>query len=161
MKRLCRQHQERVVELERSASKENVSSNIVIKSHAVEKENAALKKKLQELEKKQAREQTDDVKASLKIEVDKLKAELVELEKKYDMTRRLCNLRNDDVTQLKKAVAQQKEQLFILESNLAVKNEDFRKLREKYDGVKQICNLRLDKLNALRSQMGESRTEDD
>lgn len=144
MKRVCRQRQDRINELENAMGKENVAVNSVITKSAIETENQTLKKKLQELEELQ----TDDVKATVKAESE-LKEEFDRLQKKYDMTRRLCNLRNDDITSLKTQVNQLKEEVTKVQA-------DNERLMRKYSQVRDLCQMRTDKLNDLRKRVGES-----
>lgn len=144
MKTLCRQLQERLKEIE-TVDKENVGKNSMKsseQSRVTENENFLLKKKLQEIEEKSNNNQTEDV---IKTEIEKLKADFKMLQGKYDMTRRLCNLRNDDI--------------FKLKDELASKDTALSKLTEKYSTVKQVCEMRLDKLNVLRQRLGETPQE--
>ena len=151
MKRVCHQRQEKINELEGAFGKENVSSNIVNKSSAIENENSMLKKKLQDLEEKQTQDQTDDGKVCLKTEFDKMKDEFNKLDKKYEMTRRLCNLRNNDIVQLNAEITKQNELLFKLHSSLETKDFDYKKLRIKYQNAKDLCTRRLEEINKLTS----------
>jgi uncharacterized phage infection (PIP) family protein YhgE len=125
--------------------KENVTSNIT-KPSAIENENQMLKKKLQELEEMQ----TDDVKATVKADTE-LRDEFERLQKKYDMTRRLCNLRNDDISTLKTQVAQLKEQITQMQANF---ESDLDKWSKKYSKVRDLCHMRTEKLNSLRERFG-------
>jgi DNA repair exonuclease SbcCD ATPase subunit len=145
LKRVCRQRQDRINELEGAMGKENVTSNIT-KPSAIENENQMLKKKLQELEDMQ----TDDVKATVKADTE-LREEFERLQKKYDMTRRLCNLRNDDISTLKTQVAQLNEQIVQMQANFQLELEKWSK---KYTKVRDLCQMRTDKLNNLRERFG-------
>jgi DNA repair exonuclease SbcCD ATPase subunit len=161
MKRTIRSKQEKILELEQRAGteKENVSSNIAkgVDFRALEVENLTLKKKLQEIEEKS---HTDDAKASAKSSSETTE-ELKELRKKYDMTRRLCNLRNDDISKLKIEHSVATEKLRQLQTLCTAKEEENRFISDKYSKAKQICQLRLDKLNELRARLGQSTLEED
>lgn len=155
MKCAYRQQFQKINEGGGEIGKENLSSNIVGKAHAMETENLMLKKKLEELEEKQNSEKTEEGNFLVQTtEMSKLKEEFQVLQKKYDLTRRLCNLRNDDIVKLKAEVNSQNEQFHIMQSN-------FMKLQDKYSMAKDVCNMRLEKLNVLRSRLGEPIPEDD
>lgn len=127
---------------------------------AIENENVLLKKKLQELEERRSQPQTDDSKEANK-DAEAFKEEIEKLQRKYDMTRRLCNLRNDDISGLRFEIAQLKEQVAQLQAAYHVKEVDFNKLSQKYQTVRQLCNYRLDKLNQLRVRLGEPVVSED
>lgn len=162
-KRMLRQRQDKINDLEGAIGKENFSSNITKtpEIRAIETENQMLKKKLQDIDEKQSQQQTDDVKALVNADFEKLKEDFEKLQKKYDMTRRLCNLRNDDIAGLKAEVIHLKNQIMQLASHLEAKEVEYKQLRERYDTVKQVCQMRLDKLNLLRAQLGQTQTEND
>lgn len=163
-KRLLRQRQDKINELEGAIGKENFSANITKtpEIRAIETENQLLKKKLQESEEKQKnQEQTDDVKALVNADYDKMKEDFELLQKKYNITRQLCNLRNDDIATLKTEVARLKEQILKLANHMETKDGDYAKLRERYVSIKRVCQIRLDKLNDLRVRLGEEIIEDD
>lgn len=96
-------------------------------------ENQQLKKQLQEIEEKM---QTDDMKVSVKAESE-AKEDFERLQKKYDKTRRLCNLRNDEISVLKTKIADEVE-----------------RLSNKYLKTRDLCQMRTDKLNELRERFG-------
>ena len=123
-----------------TVDKENTANNTVKASEykALESENLFLKKKLQEIEGKVNEHQTDDTKSA----VEKLNQDLEFLQKKYDMARRLCNLRNDDIAKFKEELASQKEFMA--------------RLQDKYERTKTICDIRLEKINVLRQQVAEA-----
>lgn len=127
-----------------------MSSNVT--KSAIESENQALKKKLQEIEEMRMKDgrETDDVKASVKAEAE-LKEDFEKLQKKYDMTRRLCNLRNDDIASLKTQVAQLKEQITQMQSSFQEESEI---MTRKYIKVRDLCQMRTNKLNDLRERFG-------
>lgn len=147
MKRVHRQLQDRLKELEND-SKENVHKNTNIRDNAVDTENQLLKKKLQELEEKQS--QTDDAKDS-----ENIKAEHDLLKKKYDTTRRLCNLRNDDISKLKAIILSMEEHIGRLEAERTIAIDNQAKLTSKYAQAKELCNIRLEKIYALRTRLGD------
>ena len=145
MKRAYHQRQERIIELESVSGKENMPGNIA--KTAVESENLQLKKRLQEIEDKM---QTDDMKVSAKAESE-IKEDFERLQKKYDMTRRLCNLRNDDICGLKAEVTQLKEQIAQMQNSYQAEVE---RLTNKYLKTRDLCQLRTNKLNDLRERFG-------
>ena len=149
MKRVCRQRQDLIDELQNANGKENVSTNINPKeSRAIENENSLLKKKLQELEQAHSQQtQTDDVKASIRTDLENL-------QKKYDMTRRLCNLRNDDIATLKTEMKLLKDQYEHLQACFNQKSEEHNKLNIKYQKTKELCEFRLERINNLRTRYG-------
>lgn len=108
---------------------------------------------MQELEERRNQAQNDDNKVEL---VDVLKGDMEKLQKKYDMTRRLCNLRNDDITTLRQEVHQLKEQISHMQLVSQMKESDFAKLSQKYQTVKSLCEMRKEKLNSLRARLEES-----
>jgi hypothetical protein len=73
---------------------------------------------------------------------------IMQLSKKYDMAKRLCNLRNDDISKLNQQVAEMTEQIAVLTKNCDT-------LSSKYTRVKEICEYRLEKLNILRSEKAD------
>lgn len=153
MKRISKTRQDRIFELERGIGKEkeNVSMNITKAPElkAIEQENSILKKKLQEFEEK-ANLQTDDVKASVKQE------ELDSLKKKYDMARRLCNLRNDDNSKLQKEITRLSEELSESKTWCDSKAAENKKIMEKYGVMKDICERRFEKIRNLKARLGEA-----
>lgn len=147
MKRVHRQLQDKLKELE-NESKENVHKSTNIHKSAVENENQLLKKKLQELEEKQS--QTDDAK-----DFENIKVEHELLKKKYDTTRRLCNLRNDDISKLKEHVQAMEEHITRIETEKKTTMENLEKMFSKYSQVKELCAIRLEKIFDLRKRLGE------
>lgn len=146
---MCGERQLKIIELEATAANENVNKTNLDRTseiRAMENDNKALKAKLQELAEKASSARTDE--ATTSRNPDSELAEFTKLQKKYDMTRRLCNLRNDDISKLRQQVSQ-------LEENFQLQHQEHQKLLEKYSAVKQVCKMRLDKLNVLRARIGE------
>lgn len=112
MQNLCRQQQERIKQLD-AVDKENVGNNSVKSS------------------------ESGAVIVNEKLEM--LMADYEVLKKKYDITRRLCTLRNDDIAKHK--------------AEFALLYERHAHLNEKYEKVKEICDLRLTKLQELRGRL--------
>jgi uncharacterized protein YgiM (DUF1202 family) len=94
--------------------------------------------------------QTDDMKVQVKAESD-LKKDLDMLQKKYDMTRRLCNLRNEDIVGLNAEVAKLKDQIVKMQ---AAYQEKMAQLYNKYVTSKELVKRRTKKLSDLRKQFG-------
>lgn len=140
MKYICNRRQEKILELE-TKGKENVAANFSTATRVIENENAALKKKIQEFEQMQ----TDDVKASIKSDFEQLKLEFDDLKSKYEVSRRLCNLRNVELKKLVDEIGELKEAL--------------EKLQKKYDKAKLVMQHRQDKINTLRVEQGEPADE--
>ena len=90
------------------------------------------------------------MKVSAKAESE-IKEEFERLQKKYDMTRRLCNLRNDDICGLKTEVTQLKEQIAQIQGSYQAEVE---RLTNKYLKARDLCQLRSNKLNDLRERFG-------
>lgn len=77
-----------------------------------------------------------------------LQCDYSQLVKKYDMAKRLCNLRNDDLSTLNKKNSELNEQL----SEATTFGET---MKVKYSRAKEICEMRMEKLNELRSQIAD------
>lgn len=149
---MCGQRQLKIIELEAAGANENVNRTNLDRTsemRAMENDNKALKAKLQEMTEKASTTRSDEATASC---IPDLAEEFTKLQKKYDMTRRLCNLRNDDISKAKQQVSQ-------LEENLQLQCQENQKLLEKYSTVKQVCKMRLDKLNVLRARLGEGQED--
>lgn len=128
-------------ELEGAIRKENVSRNIT--KSAIKTENQILKKKkLQEIEEMEK----GDVKAE-----SELKEEFEKLKKKYEMTRRLCELRNDDIAAFKSQIVQLKVQITQLQASFV---EEYERLIRRNNEVWKLCQIRTNKLNDLRKEVG-------
>lgn len=81
-----------------------------------------------------------------------------DLARKYDMAKRLCNLRNDSIEKLQKQLAdkqQMEEYIQQLQNKIAVDTEEFIVMKAKYENAKEICDLRKKKLKELRVKYGE------
>jgi len=111
-----------------------------------------LRKKIQDLEQTQL--QTDDVIASTKSQ-EHLKDDLEKLQKKYSMTRRLFNLRNDDIASLKSDVTALKKATTEMQWQLQGKIKDLEPMKKWYSQIKQLWIFRTNKLNEWRSKYGE------
>jgi ABC-type enterochelin transport system ATPase subunit len=126
-----------------------MSVNIASRSNEIEIQ--LLRKKVVELEELTSRLQTDDTKNSALVEVKK---ELEAIVKKYDMVKRLCNLRNEDNNQLKLKVDDMTK--FINESQLKHEKE-CEALRQKYIMARELGDFRRKKIdeleNALKNQL--------
>ena len=133
--------------------KENIGSKANGSNAQNETEIAQLKKQLMDVEEKHERlraisntkvngsvsmieqkVQTENV--NVQEELDALKAQLMTINKKYDMAKRLCNLRNDDLSHLK--------------ADLQQKSDDYETLMIKYGKVKVICQHRNEELKRYR-----------
>lgn len=77
------------------------------------------------------------------------------LKKKYDTTRRLCNLRNDDISKLKEMIQRMEQHIGRLEADRVTAKDNQEKLCSKYAQAKELCNIRLEKIYALRARLGE------
>lgn len=75
--------------------------------------------------------------------MEALNAQLEVMNKKYDMAKRLCNLRNHDLS--------------VLRTNLEQKSDDYDTLMIKYGKVKVICQHRNEELKSFRENEMESR----
>lgn len=155
LKRLIRIRNDKIQELEQVVDnqKENYGSKANGSNAQNETEIAQLKKQLMDVEEKHERLraisntkvngsvsmieqkiQTDNV--NVQEELDALNTQLVTVNRKYDMAKRLCNLRNDDLTNLR--------------ADLQQKSDDFETLMIKYGKVKVICQHRNDELKRYR-----------
>lgn len=74
------------------------------------------------------------------MEYEELQVEYNKMQKKYDTAKRLCNLRNDDLTKLR-------EDLRIMTAKADL-------LSRKYENAKKLCETRMEKIRALREQLG-------
>lgn len=151
-KRVCGELQRGIFELEAAAAaNENVNTTNLVRTtemRAMESEINGLKAKLEEMEKKSSTARADEENASHNPD-SQLAQDFTLLQKKYDMTRRLCNLRNDDISKLRQEISE-------LEENFQLQKQAYLKLSEKYATVKGVCGIRLDKLKALRARLGEA-----
>lgn len=155
LKRLMRIRNDKIQELEQVVDnqKENYGSKVNGSNAQNETEIAQLKKQLMDVEEKHERLrainntkvngtvsmieqkiQTDNV--NVQDELDALNIQLVTINKKYDMAKRLCNLRNDDLSNLR--------------ADLQQKSDDYETLMIKYGKVKVICQHRNEELKRYR-----------
>ncbi|KAG5674439.1 hypothetical protein PVAND_004410 [Polypedilum vanderplanki] len=81
-------------------------------------------------------------------ELDSLKKAHNELLRKYDMAKRLCNLRLDDLNTLRKELATK-------DDDIAVKDQEIMRMTNKYQEAKRICLLRMETIKSLRERLGE------
>lgn len=84
---------------------------------------------------------------TLKINYGVLDDNFNTLQKKYEMAKRLCVLRNDD--------------LGTLRGELDVKKAEIERMTNKYEDAKRICLIRMEKIVVLREQLGIAGTESD
>lgn len=154
LKRLMRIRNDKIQELEHAVDnqKENYGSK-ANGSNAHETEITQLKKQLMDIEEKHERLraisntkvngavcmieqkiQTENV--NVQEELDALNTQLMTVNKKYDMAKRLCNLRNDDISKLN--------------VNLQQKSDEYETLMIKYGKVKVICQHRNEELQRYR-----------
>lgn len=154
-KRVCGELQRKIFDLEAAAAaNENVNTANLVRTtemRAMQSEINELKAKLREMEEKSSTARADEENASHNSD-SQLAQDFEFLQKKYDMTRRLCNLRNDDISKLKQELSE-------LGENFQLQNQAYLELSKKYSSVKQVCNLRMEKLNALRARLGEGRED--
>ncbi|CAO1329328.1 unnamed protein product [Diamesa hyperborea] len=156
LKRLMRIRNDKIQELEHAVDnqKENYGSKANGSNAQNETEIAQLKKQLMDVEEKHERLraisntkingsvsmieqkiQTENV--NVQEELDALNTQLETVNKKYDMAKRLCNLRNDDLSNLR--------------VDLQQKSDDYETLMIKYSKVKVICQHRNEELNRYRN----------
>lgn len=81
-------------------------------------------------------------------ELDSLKEAHNTLLKKYEMAKRLCNLRLDDLSNLRK-------ELVTKDDTIAIKDQEVFRMTNKYQEAKRICNLRMETIKGLRERLGE------
>nr|CRK86360.1 CLUMA_CG000131, isoform A [Clunio marinus] len=145
-KRLCRQQEEKINDLESVLeTKENMSKNVEKTQEIVtiKAENSILKKKIQEYEEKENQIETEDNGN----EIAKVQKELDIVRKKYDMARRICALRLDDMEKLKADVtslSEAYEKKLIESETLAVKYQKlkttYQKQSNKFIEMREKCN---------------------
>lgn len=136
-----RQAKDRVAQLEKAVGKENLSSNVP--RSALETENQSLIRRIKELEELNSRIQTDDMKNEAMI---KLKEDVDNVQKKYEMAKRLCNIRNDDIAKLKQEIENFKIKINELQTEADSK---LAKLQKKYNTAKEIAEMRRHKIAEL------------
>lgn len=176
LKKICRQQQEKIIELQQLAEKEKENYCGKLK---IEIENTQLKRQLQEIEEKykqyknstpilrpmepkmQSNQtiQTDDelAKVSIKSEEETLREDYQMLQRKYNQTKRLCNLRYDDIGQMKAEIIALKNQITDAENKRILSDKEWEtshiNLHSKYQQVKQICQMRHEKIKELTAQL--------
>lgn len=124
--------------------KENLPSNIQRSAPTeLDAEIQKLMKRIIELEEINSRIQTDDMKNEA---VSKLKEENETVQKKYEMAKRLCTLRNDDNMKLKLELDNLKIKFRETEAALEHKIAVF---QQKYATAKEICEIRRIKIAEL------------
>lgn len=135
------QAKSRLQQLEKGIGKENQPSNVLRTN--LESENQMLQKRIQELEDLNSHIQTDDMKNEA---MNRLKEDNETVQKKYEMAKRLCTLRNDDITKLKSEVDKLKLKYMELQKESDSKLE---RMQKKYNMAKEIAEFRRLKIAEL------------
>jgi lysyl-tRNA synthetase class II len=82
-----------------------------------------------------------------------------EVARKYDMAKRLCNLRNETIEKLNNDNSELEVYIKTLQDKtseeLSLITRKYMEFKEKYEHAKGICDLRKKKLQELRAKYGE------
>ncbi|CRK88022.1 CLUMA_CG001808, isoform A [Clunio marinus] len=143
-KRFCRQQEERINDLVSILkTKENLSKHVgkTQEFTTIETENSTLRKKIEKFQEKENEIETEDDEN----QIGKLQKEFGIVKKKYDIERRLCALRLDEIEKLKADVA-------FLSEAYKKKMVESETLRVKYKKLKTVFHEQNNKFIEMREK---------